>query len=70
MGHRAVHILSCRLAHDRELSLFGGERLVHKTSYNALKEKMNIGDDKMREMYVLFVDHGILHPFMYVLIRI
>ena len=40
----------CRLVHDRELSLFGGERLVCEKSYNMLKTKMNIEDEKMREL--------------------
>ena len=46
----SVHVIIRRLIHDRELSLFGGERLVSEDSYNLLKNKVNGEDEKMREL--------------------
>lgn len=38
-----------RLVHERELQLYDGSRLLDQNRYNALKEKLTLNDEDMKE---------------------
>ena len=41
----------CRLIHDRELTLFGGERLMGEKVYHMLKKKTGYSDQDMQKRF-------------------
>lgn len=45
-------IFTCRLLHDRELSLYDGTRLLRWDRYQAVKQELQLSDEELQQRFV------------------